>query len=44
MAGGFYWKGIEYNTMEDLRNAIAQGIITEEDAVIIANNIGGTPN
>ena len=44
VAGGFTWKGVEYNTMADLRNAMAWGIITEEEAIIIGNNIGGTPN
>lgn len=28
--GGFVWKGVEYNTMADVRNALAQGSITEE--------------
>ena len=44
VTGGFTWKGVEYNTMADLRNAMAQGIITEEEAIIIGNEIGGTPN
>lgn len=44
VAGGFTWNGVEYNTMADLRNAMAQGIITEEEAIIIGNEIGGTPN
>lgn len=30
--------------MADLKNAIERGLITEEDAIIIGNNIGGTPN
>lgn len=44
VAGGFVWKGVEYNTMADLRNALAQGTISEEEAIIIGNEIGGTPN
>lgn len=44
VAGGFTYNGVEYNTMADLRNAIAMGIINEEEAILIGNNIGGTPN
>ena len=44
VAGGFTWKGVEYNTKADLRNAIVWGIITEEEAIVIGKNIGGTPN
>ncbi len=37
--GGFVWKGREYNTMADLRDALLRGLITEEDAQIIGKNI-----
>ena len=40
----FVWKGVTYCTMADLRNAMAMGIITEEEAIIIGNEIGGPPN
>ena len=44
VAGGFTWKGVEYNNWADLRNAFVRGLITEEDAQIIGCNIGGIPN
>ena len=39
VAGGFTWKGVEYNTMADLRDALLRGLITEEEAQIIGKNI-----
>ena len=37
--GGDVYKGVEYNTMADLRDALLRGLITEEDAQIIGKNI-----
>ena len=37
--GGFVYKGVEYHTMADLRDALLRGLITEEDAQIIGKNI-----
>ena len=37
--GGYVYKGVEYNTMADLRDALLRGLITEEDAQIIGKNI-----
>lgn len=37
--GGFVYKGVEYSTMADLRDALLRGLITEEDAQIIGKNI-----
>ncbi|MDD7637801.1 MAG: hypothetical protein PUJ55_12805 [Clostridiales bacterium] len=37
--GGYVYKGVEYHTMADLRDALLRGLITEEDAQIIGKNI-----
>ena len=37
--GGYVYKGVEYITMADLRDALLRGLITEEDAQIIGKNI-----
>ena len=39
VVGGFVYKGVEYHTMADLRDALLRGLITEEDAQIIGKNI-----
>ena len=39
VVGGFVYKGVEYRTMADLRDALLRGLITEEDAQIIGKNI-----
>ena len=39
VSGGYVYKGVEYNTMADLRDALLRGLITEEDAQIIGKNI-----
>ena len=39
VSGGHVYKGAEYNTMADLRDALLRGLITEEDAQIIGKNI-----
>ena len=39
VVGGFVYKGVEYNTKADLRDALLRGLITEEDAQIIGKNI-----
>ena len=39
VVGGFVYKGVEYHTMADLRDALLRGLITEEEAQIIGKNI-----
>ena len=39
VSGGYVYKGVEYNTKADLRDALLRGLITEEDAQIIGKNI-----
>ena len=39
VTGGYIYKGVEYNTKADLRDALLRGLITEEDAQIIGKNI-----
>ena len=39
VVGGFVYKGVAYNTMADLRDALLRGLITEEDAQIIGKNL-----
>ena len=39
VSGGYVYKGVEYSTMADLRDALLRGLITEEDAQIIGKNI-----
>ena len=39
VSGGYVYKGVEYITMADLRDALLRGLITEEDAQIIGKNI-----
>ena len=39
VVGGFVYKGVAYDTMADLRDALLRGLITEEDAQIIGKNL-----